>query len=88
MYPKINKNSTGYTGGIIVLLTQQRISYEFPDLKGINKIFIYSMAHYIIIKEFTSTDSSKRLILRLIFILVASKIKTSNLHETFLKKFL
>jgi len=73
--------------GIIIPLTQRGINCKFLDLKGINKIFIYSVAHCIIVKKFTSTNSLKCLMLHFIFIIVISKIKTSNLHETFLNFF-
>jgi len=88
VYFKINKNSTRCAGGIIILLTQYRISYKFLDLKGISKIFICSVVHYIIVKKFTSTDGLKCFILYFIFILAVSEIKISNLHKTFLDFFL
>jgi len=45
---------------------------------------IYSVAHYIIVGESTSTNSLKHLILCLIFIIAVGKIKVSNLYKTFL----
>ena len=45
---------------------------------------IYSIAHYITAGESTSTNSSKRLILRLKSIIVVGEIEVSNLYKTFL----
>ena len=45
---------------------------------------IYSVAYYIIVGESTSTNSLKRLVLRLKFIIVAGKIEASDLYKTFL----
>ena len=45
---------------------------------------IYNVAHYITVGESTSTNSSKRLILRLRSIIAAGKIEVSNLYKTFL----
>jgi len=45
---------------------------------------IYSIAHYIIVGESTSTNSLKCLMLYLGSIIVAGKIKISNLYKTFL----
>jgi len=54
-------------------LTQQRISCEFLDLEGIGKIPIRSIAHYITVGESTSTNSLKRLMLRLGSVIAAGK---------------
>ena len=45
---------------------------------------IYSIAHYIIVGESTSTNGLKRLVLRLKFIIVAGEIEVSDLYKTFL----
>jgi hypothetical protein len=45
---------------------------------------IYSLVHYITVGESTSTNSLKRLVLRLKSIIAAGKTEASNLHETFL----
>ena len=45
---------------------------------------ICSIAHYITVEESTSTNSLKRLILRLKSIIAVGEIEVSNLHETFL----
>jgi len=45
---------------------------------------IYSIAHYIIVGEFTSTNGLKRLIPRLIFIIAVGEIEVSDLYKTFL----
>jgi len=45
---------------------------------------IRSVVHYIMVGEFTSTNSLKRLVPRLIFIIAVGKIKVSNLYKTFL----
>ena len=82
-YPRISKNSTGYTRGTAAPLTQQRISYKFLDLRGIGEIPIRSIAHYIIVGESTSTNSLKRLMLRLKSVIAVGEIKVSNLHKTF-----
>jgi len=47
-------------------------------------MLIYSIAHYIIIGESTSTNSLKYLVPRLKSIIVAGKIEISNLYKTFL----
>jgi len=47
-------------------------------------MLIYSIAYYIIVGEFASTNSLKYLILRLGFIMAAGEIKISNLYKTFL----
>ena len=44
---------------------------------------IYNIAHYIIIGESTSTNSLKRFMLRLGFIIVAGEIEVSNLYKAF-----
>jgi hypothetical protein len=84
VYPRINENSTGYARGIAVPLTRQYISYEFLDLKGIGKMPIRSLAHYITVGESTSINSLKRLVLRLKSIIVAGEIEVSDLYKTFL----
>ena len=83
-YPRISENSAGYTRGIAVPLTRRHISCEFSDLRGIGEIPIRSVAHYITVGESTSTNSLKRLILRLKSIIVAGKTEASDLYETFL----
>jgi len=45
---------------------------------------IYSIAYYITVEESTSTNSLKRLILRLKSIIVVGEIEVSNLYKTFL----
>ena len=45
---------------------------------------IYSLAHYIIVGESTSTNSLKHLILRLKSIIAAGEIEASDLYKTFL----
>jgi len=45
---------------------------------------IRSVAYCIIVGESTSTNSSKRLMPRLISIIVVGKIKASDLYKTFL----
>jgi len=45
---------------------------------------IYSVAHYIMAGESTSTNSLKRLILCLESIMAAGKMEISNLYKTFL----
>jgi len=45
---------------------------------------IYSIVYYITAGEFASTNSLKRLILRLISIIAVGKIEVSNLHKPFL----
>jgi hypothetical protein len=45
---------------------------------------IYNMAHYRIVGEFTSTNSLKYLILRLISIIVANEMEISDLYKTLL----
>jgi hypothetical protein len=45
---------------------------------------IYSIAHYIIVGESTSTNSLKYLVLRLKSIIVVDEIEVSNLYKTFL----
>jgi len=45
---------------------------------------IYSIAHYIMVGESTSTNSLKRLILRLISIIAVGEIEVSNLYKPFL----
>jgi len=45
---------------------------------------IRSIAHCIIVGESTGTNSLKRLMLYLIFVIVVDKIKVSDLYETFL----
>jgi len=82
-YPKISKNSIGYTRGITAPLTQRRISYKFLDLRGIGEIPIRSVAHYIMVGESTSTNSLKRLMLRLKSIIAVGEIEVSNLYKTF-----
>ena len=84
VYPRISENSTGGARGIAVPLTRRYISYEFPDLKGIGKMPIYSIAYYIIVGESTSTNGLKRLMLRLKSIIAAGEIEASDLYETFL----
>jgi len=44
---------------------------------------IRSMAHYIIVEESTSTNSLKRLILRLKSVIAVGKTKASDLYKTF-----
>ena len=83
-YPRISKNSIECAKGITAPLTQQRISYKFLDLRGIGEIPIRSMVYYIIVGESTSTNSLKRLVLRLKSIIAAGKIEVSNLYKTFL----
>jgi len=83
-YSRISKNSTGYARGIAAPLTRRRISCEFLDLNGIGKIPIRSLAHYIIVGESTSTNSLKRLVLRLKSIIVVGETEASNLYKTFL----
>ena len=74
----------GYTRGITAPLTRRRISYKFSDPRGIGKIPIRSIAHYIIAGESTSTNSLKRLMPRLKSIIAAGEIEASNLYKTFL----
>jgi len=74
----------GYARGITAPLTRRRISYKFSDLKGIGEIPIYSLAHYIIAGESTSTNGLKRLVLRLKSIMAAGKMEVSDLYKTFL----
>ena len=45
---------------------------------------IYSIAYYIMVGESTSTNSLKRLVLRLKSIIAVGEIKVSNLYKTFL----
>jgi len=45
---------------------------------------IYSMVYYITAGESAGTNSLKRLISRLGFIMVVGKIEASNLYKTFL----
>ena len=45
---------------------------------------IYSVVYYIIVVEFISTNSLKRLILRSKSIIAVGKIETSSLYRTFL----
>jgi len=45
---------------------------------------IRSIAHYIMVGESISTNSSKRFILRLKSVIAVGKIKVSNLYKTFL----
>jgi hypothetical protein len=45
---------------------------------------IYSVAHYIIVGESTSTNSLKYLMPRLKSIIVAGEIEVSDLYKTFL----
>jgi len=47
-------------------------------------MLIRSIAHYIIVGEFTSTNGLKRFVLRLGSIIVAGEIEISNLYKTFL----
>jgi len=47
-------------------------------------MLIYSIAYCITVGESTSTNSLKRLMLRLGSIIVAGKIEISNLYKTFL----
>ena len=54
------------------------------DLRGIGEIPIRSIAYYITVGESTSTNSLKRLILRLKSIIVVGKIEASNLYKTLL----
>jgi hypothetical protein len=82
-YPRINENSAGYTRGIAAPLTRRRISYKYLDLKGIGEMPIRSLAHYITAGESTSTNGSKRLVLRLKSIIAVGEIEVSDLHETF-----
>jgi hypothetical protein len=44
---------------------------------------IYSLVHYITVGESTGTNSLKRLVPRLKFIMVAGEIEASDLHKTF-----
>ena len=74
----------GYTRGVAAPLTQQCTSCEFPDLEGIGKIPIRSIAHCIMVGESTSTNSLKRLMLRLGSIIAVGKTEASNLYKTFL----
>ena len=74
----------GYTRGITAPLTRRRISYKFSDPRGIGKIPIRSIAHYIIAGESTSTNSLKYLILYLKSIIVTGEIEVSNLYKIFL----
>ena len=74
----------GGARGVIVLLTRQRISCKFLDLKGIGEIPIHSIAHYTMVGESTGTNGLKRLVLRLKSIIVVGKIEVSNLYKTFL----
>jgi hypothetical protein len=45
---------------------------------------IRSIAHYITVGESTSTNGSKRLVLRLKSIIAVGKIEASDLYKTFL----
>jgi len=76
----------GYTRGIAAPLTLRRISYKFLDLKGIGKMPIRSIAYYIIVGEFTGTNSLKRLVpcFKSIIVIVAGEIEVSNLYKPFL----
>jgi hypothetical protein len=47
-------------------------------------MFICSMAHCIIVEEFTGTDGLKHLVLCLMFIIAAGETEVSNLYKTFL----
>ena len=73
----------GGTKGVIALLTQQRISYKFLDLKGIGKMPIHSLAHCIMVEEFTSTDSLKYLVPCLESVIATGETEVSNLYKTF-----
>ena len=73
----------GGTRGVTAPLTQRRISYKFPDLEGIGKIPIRSVAHYITAGESTSTNSLKRLVPYLKSIIAVGEIEASNLYEAF-----
>ena len=79
----ICENSTGYARGIAAPLTRRYISYKFPDLRGIGEMPIRSVAHYITVGESTSTNSLKRLMLRLKSIIAVGEIEVSDLYEAF-----
>ena len=74
----------GYTGGIIIPLTWQHISYKFLNPKGIGEMPIYSIVHCIMVGESASINGLKYLILYFIFIMAAGKIEASNLYKIFL----
>jgi hypothetical protein len=74
----------GYAGGIIAPLTRQHISCKYLDLKGIGKMPICSIAHYITVGESAGTNSLKYLVPRLMSIIAAGEIEVSNLYKTFL----
>ena len=84
-YPRISKNSIGSAKGITAPLTQRHISCKFPDLEGIGKMPIRSIAYCIIVGESTGTNGLKRLMLYLksIMAIAAGKIEASNLYKTF-----
>ena len=83
-YPRISENSIGGARGVAAPLTRWYISCEFPDLKGIGKMPIRSVAHYITVGDSTGTNGLKRLVLRLKSIIAAGETDTSDLYEAFL----
>ena len=83
-YPRISKNSAGYTRGVAAPSTRRRISCEFSDLRGIGEMPIRSVAHCTTAGESAGTNSSKRLVLRLKSAIAAGKTEVSDLHKTFL----
>ena len=74
----------GYTGGIIIPLTWQHISYKFLNPKGIGEMPIYSIVHCIMVGESASTNSLKYLVPCFISIIVAGEMEVSDLYKTFL----
>jgi len=74
----------GCARGVAAPLTQRRTSCEFPDLEGIGKIPIRSIAHCIMVGESTGTNGLKRLVLYLESAMAAGKTEISNLYKTFL----
>jgi len=74
----------GGARGVTVPLTRRRISYKFSDLRGIGKIPIRSVAHYIIVEESASTNGLKYLMPHLKSVIAVGEIEVSDLYKTFL----